>query len=79
MTKTLWTERATMIIQDSQNDMLIDDLHNISQWACCRGHAALEQDLDKMITTLMKLRASSSCPGQDYPAKLALRDLDSDT
>jgi len=72
-------EKTMTMIQDSQNDMLIDDLHNISQWACCRGHAALEQELDKMITTLMKLRASSSCPGQDYPAKLALRDLDSDT
>lgn len=66
------------MIQDSQNDMLIDDLHNISQWACCRGHAALEQELDKIIITLKKLRASTSRQSQDCPAKLALRDLDLD-
>jgi hypothetical protein len=66
------------MIQDSQNDMLIDDLHNISQWACCRGHAVLEQELDKIITTLEELRASTSRQSQDFPAKLALRDLDLD-
>ena len=67
------------MIQDSQNDMLIDDLKNISQWACCRGHAVLEQELDKIITTLEELRASTSRQSQDFPAELALRDLDLDT
>jgi len=77
-------EKTMTIIKDYDNDMLIHDfmlineLHNISQWACCRGHAALEQELDKIITTLEELRASTSRQSQDFPAELALRDLDLD-
>ena len=66
------------MIQDSQNDMLIHDLKNLSQWACCREHVALEIELDRIITTLEELRASTSRQSQDFPAELALRDLDLD-
>jgi len=66
------------IIEDYDNDMLIHDLKNIACWACCREHAALEIELDRIITTLEELRASTSRQSQDFPAELALRGLDLD-
>jgi hypothetical protein len=71
-------EKTMTIIEDWENDKLLNDLKDVSCWACCRGHAVLEQELDKIITTLEELRASTSCQSQDFPAELALRDLDLD-
>ena len=71
-------EKTMTIIEDWENDKLLNDLMDVGCWASCRGHTVLEQELDKIITTLEELRASTSRQSQDFPAELALRDLDLD-